>query len=153
MPGGRPTRYKKEYVELAYNYALLGGTNEQIAKFFGVSIETLRKWMHRHKEFVAALKRGKEQADAEVSQSLFHRAKGYSHPDVKIMQYEGKVIEVPIMKHHPPDVTACIFWLKNRQPAIWRDKQNIEHKHEFPGIQPMQWGTGAELKVLPENSN
>lgn len=26
-----------------------------------------------------------------------------------------------------PDTTAQIFWLKNRKPDEWRDKQNIEH--------------------------
>jgi hypothetical protein len=25
------------------------------------------------------------------------------------------------VEHVPPDVTACIFWLKNRDPAHWRD--------------------------------
>jgi hypothetical protein len=27
----------------------------------------------------------------------------------------------------PPDVTACIFWLKNRDPQHWRDSQQMEH--------------------------
>jgi hypothetical protein len=27
----------------------------------------------------------------------------------------------------PPDVTACIFWLKNRDPEHWRDVQNVTH--------------------------
>ena len=26
-----------------------------------------------------------------------------------------------------PDVTAQIFWLKNRRSDIWKDKQDIEH--------------------------
>jgi hypothetical protein len=28
----------------------------------------------------------------------------------------------------PPNVTACIFWLKNRRPDRWRDVQNIDAK-------------------------
>jgi hypothetical protein len=27
----------------------------------------------------------------------------------------------------PPDVTAGIFWLKNRNPQHWRDSQQLEH--------------------------
>jgi hypothetical protein len=34
---------------------------------------------------------------------------------------------VPYREHVPPDVTARIFWLKNRKPHEWRDVQNIEH--------------------------
>lgn len=31
----------------------------------------------------------------------------------------------------PPDVTAIIYWLKNRKPEIWKDKQNIEISGEL----------------------
>jgi len=31
-------------------------------------------------------------------------------------------LRAPIVEHVPPDVTACIFWLKNRKRAEWRDK-------------------------------
>jgi hypothetical protein len=34
---------------------------------------------------------------------------------------------VPYVEHVPPDVTACIFWLKNRDPEHWRDSQRLEH--------------------------
>jgi hypothetical protein len=32
----------------------------------------------------------------------------------------GEVIRVPIVVHVPPDVTAQIFWLENRDPKNWR---------------------------------
>jgi hypothetical protein len=28
----------------------------------------------------------------------------------------------------PPDVTAGIFWMKNRRPDLWRDTHQIEHQ-------------------------
>lgn len=31
------------------------------------------------------------------------------------------------IEHYPPDTTAAIFWLKNRQPAKWRDKKEVEN--------------------------
>ena len=39
----------------------------------------------------------------------------------------GNVTKVPYVEHVPPDVTACIFWLKNRDPEHWRDSQQMEH--------------------------
>ena len=32
-----------------------------------------------------------------------------------------------IVEHVPPAVTARIFWLKNRDPAHWRDAWQLEH--------------------------
>jgi hypothetical protein len=37
------------------------------------------------------------------------------------------ITKVPIKEHVPLDVTAQIFWLKNRKPADWRDAQQLEH--------------------------
>ena len=34
--------------------------------------------------------------------------------------------EKEVDKHYAPDATAAIFWLKNRQPDKWRDKQEVE---------------------------
>jgi hypothetical protein len=38
-----------------------------------------------------------------------------------------KPVYAPYIEHVPPDVTACIFWLKNRDPEHWRDVQNVDH--------------------------
>jgi hypothetical protein len=35
--------------------------------------------------------------------------------------FREKPVIVPYIQHVPPDVTACIFWLKNRDPEHWRD--------------------------------
>ncbi|EAX47547.1 conserved hypothetical protein [Thermosinus carboxydivorans Nor1] len=123
---GRPTEYKAEYAEQAYKLCLLGATDKEIADFFGVNEKTLNNWKQKHPDFLQSLKEGKEEADAKVAKSLYHRALGYSHEAVKIMQYEGEVIQVPYIEHYPPDTTACIFWLKNRQPKLWRDKVEQE---------------------------
>jgi hypothetical protein len=39
-----------------------------------------------------------------------------------------KPVCVPYRQHVPPDVVACIFWLKNRRPDLWRDRQDHRHK-------------------------
>jgi hypothetical protein len=48
---------------------------------------------------------------------------------VKIFMPAGraKPVYAPYVEHVPPDVTACIFWLKNRDPQHWRDTQQLEH--------------------------
>ena len=121
----RPTDYREEYAEQAYNYCLLGATNDELATFFDVHVSTIYQWKLDHEGFSDALKRGKEMADARVARALFSRATGYSHEDVDIKMYEGEIIETPTVKHYPPDATSMIFWLKNRQPDKWREKREV----------------------------
>lgn len=120
---GRPTKYKEEYAEQARKLCLLGATDAKLADFFEVDEVTINRWKHDFPEFCKSLKAGKMQADAEIAESLFNRARGYVAPDLDIKMYEGQIIETPYMKHYPPDATSMIFWLKNRQPDLWREKR------------------------------
>lgn len=126
-PGGRPKKYKKEYNDQVYKLCLLGATDKEIADFFNVTEQTVNNWKQSEPEFFEPLKRGKMEADTEIAKALYHRAKGYSHSDVHISNYQGEVTITPIVKHYPPDTGAAMAWLKNRQPDKWRDKQEIEH--------------------------
>ena len=120
---GRPSKYKQEYAEQARKLCLLGATDAKLADFFEVDEATINRWKHDFPDFCKSLKAGKIQADAEIAESLFNRAKGYVAPDLDIKMYEGEIIETPYMKHYPPDATSMIFWLKNRQPDLWREKR------------------------------
>jgi len=122
MPGGRPPKYKEEYAKQAYNYSFLGATDAQLATFFDVREKTINNWKEKFPEFLQSLKRGKLEADTQITKSLFQRALGYSHQEVKLFFHEGDVIEHEVTKHYAPDPTSMIFWLKNRQPEIWRDR-------------------------------
>lgn len=44
------------------------------------------------------------------------------------------VVTKVVNKEVVPDVTAQIFWLKNRKPLDWRDKQDIEHSGQIGGV-------------------
>ena len=139
---GRPTEFKPEYVELAFNYVLLGAKDTQLADFFGVSEQTINTWKKKHPEFLESLKKGKEQADAEIASSLFHRAKGYTITEEREEESEGgeggfSRKKVKQTKHIPTDTTAAIFWLKNRQPKLWRDKQETEISGELKVDTPL----------------
>jgi len=125
-PVGRPTSYKPEYAELAYKFCLLGANNSKLAQMFDVSDATVDNWIRDIPEFLGAVKRGREIADAEVSHSLYHRALGYSHPEDDIKVVQGAITITPTTKHYPPDTGAATLWLKNRQPQLWRDKVESE---------------------------
>jgi hypothetical protein len=146
--GGRPTEYREEFNELAFNYSLLGCTDKEMAKFFGVSEVTLNEWKKKHEEFLKSIKAGKEDADAKVAKSLYKRAIGMDYQevtfervdnrDVLALDTEGNMqtLQDPwkkkvVTKFIPPDVQAQALWLKNRRGKIkveegsqhWSDKQ------------------------------
>lgn len=124
---GRPSLYKPEYAELAYKFCLLGADDARLGQMFEVSEQTINAWKNEYPEFLESLKKGKEVADAEIAHALFHRAKGYKHPEVDIKVIEGQIVQTELIKHYPPDTGAAMAWLKNRQPKQWRDKQEIDH--------------------------
>lgn len=104
-----------------------GLVDEQIAKNIGINPGTLYVWKQKYPEFSEALKKGKEVVDREVENALLKRALGYEYTEVKIEEEFGEVTKkTTTVKQVVPDTTAQIFWLKNRKPAEWRDKQNIE---------------------------
>lgn len=82
---------------LLQGWARDGLKDEQIAHNCGITVKTLYEWKNRYSDICDALKKGKEIVDYEVENALLKRAK------------QG-------------DVTAQIFWLKNRRPEKWRDK-------------------------------
>jgi hypothetical protein len=125
---GRPSRFKPEYVTQASKLCQLGATDRELADFFNVSESTIHQWKISHPEFSESLKLGKESADARVAQSLYRRAVGYSFDSEKIFNDKTNgIVRTPCVEHVVPDVTACIFWLKNRKPQEWRDVKSHEH--------------------------
>ncbi len=123
----RPSKFKPEFVEQAQKLCRLGATDIEVADFFEVDVRTLYRWKGENEVFCQALKAGKEISDERVERSLFSRATGYEHDEVDIRVLGGEIVQTPIRKFYPPDTTAAIFWLKNRKPGDWRDKQEIEH--------------------------
>lgn len=106
---GRPTKYDPSYVQKVQQVCLLGGTDEQIADYFGVCVNTVLNWQKEYPEFLQAIKLSKIQADVEVADSLYAKARA-------------------------GDTTAQIFWLKNRQKQTWRDRQDVEGKFSIQAV-------------------
>jgi hypothetical protein len=122
-----PNKFKKSFCDQAAVLTKLGATDAELADFFKVSLRTLHRWKALHADFANALRLGKHEADERVTRSLFQRAVGYTAPETHIAVHQGKAIATELIKHYPPDTTACIFWLKNRRPEEWREK--FEHDH------------------------
>lgn len=119
--------YRPEYKEQAGKLCVLGAIDDDIANFFGVSLRTIYNWKNEFPDFAEQLKDAKLVLDSKVVRSLFERATGYSHKDYKFVSHGGKITDVKeYEKHYPPETAAMVFWLKNRQPALWRDKHHME---------------------------
>lgn len=116
-----------------------GLIEEQIAHNMGITRSTLSEWKNRFPDIGNALKRNKEIVDIEVENALLQKARGIT----KIVRKPIKVKEVIYENgkrlketehveyadeeiYIPPDTTAQIFWLKNRRPDLWRDKQTVD---------------------------
>lgn len=124
---GRKSEYRIEYADQALKLCLLGATDKELAEFFSVSEQTLNKWKKDYPEFLESLKKGKNIADANVASRLYNRAIGYSCKATKFATSEGRITDSKeYIEHYPPDTTAAIFWLKNRQPEKWRDKKEVD---------------------------
>ena len=124
---GPVPNYKPDFCPIAYKFCLLGATNEDLADLFEVCLATIGNWLAKYPEFRKAVQDGRDVADADIAHSLHQQAKGFTHPDVKILAIEGEATEVPYNRYFPPDTQAAIFWLRNRRRKQWREV--IEHEH------------------------
>ncbi|MDP2363653.1 MAG: terminase [Ignavibacteria bacterium] len=123
---GRPSKLLDIDLGQVTTLAAFNLTNVQIATVLGVTEQAINRYKE-DEAFSLALKKGKEISDNRVVKSLFERAMGYDHPHEEIFcNKDGVVTRVQTIKHYPPSEVACIFWLKNRKSAEWRDKQEIE---------------------------
>lgn len=126
-----------ENLILIEGWARDGLTDEQIAHNMGIAYSTFKEWKKKYSAFSATLKRNKEVVDRIVENSLFKRAVGYDYEEVTkerrknpdTDEYE-EVVTKRVLKHVAPDVTAQIYWLKNRKPDVWREKQVAETNNE-----------------------
>ena len=150
--------FNEEMIQQVEMLALLGATQEQIAEFFNLHIDTITKWARnespKYKRFQEALKRGKLEADMKVARGLYRRAVGFTYEELEVNESmlrtkEGKETNHKIvntkrtMKYVVPDVKACIHWLRNRQrDGIWTEapykvEQHVKHSGSIDHIHTM----------------
>jgi hypothetical protein len=104
---------------------MLGATNDDLAERFEVSVRTIGSWIATIPDFSDAVKKGRHVADEAVVSSLFARATGMEHRMTKVFFHDGRPVPASYTVELPPDVRACIFWLRNRRPHQWRENRPI----------------------------
>lgn len=116
-----------EKLLLLEDWARQGLFDAQIAKNMGISEATLYRYKANHPEIKEALRKGKEVVDIEVENAMLKRALGYTITiNEQKVDKDGYVHDLKRDVHIPGDVTAQIFWLKNRRRQQWRDKVEVE---------------------------
>jgi transposase-like protein len=137
-----------------------GLTDEQLSKNIGIRTSTLYEWKKKYSEISEALKRGKEVVDVQVENALLKRALGYEFTETtkeNVIDYDQKTGEVTgshmevtkqVTKEVQPDVTAQIFWLKNRKPDMWRDRKDIGLSGEITNKNMTDEERKEEIKKL-----
>lgn len=88
-----------------------------------VETRTFFRWMNAYPELNEAVTAGKDAFDTRVERALAERAVGYSVDVEELKVINDEPVIVTVRKYYPPDVTACIYWTKNRLPDRWRDVQ------------------------------
>ena len=142
-----------EGLTLLEGWARDGLTDEQLSQNTGIGTTTLYRWKEEYREIREALKRGKEVVDIQVENALLKRALGYEYTeetrelvkDKETGEYSLSVTKI-VTKEVAPDVTAQIFWLKNRKPKKWRsdpqesgnEKQVQDHNALVDAIKNMK---------------
>lgn len=139
MAGGRKSKYHTHVEPKLLQieaWTRDGMTQEDVARRLGVAMSSFSDYKNKFPELSEALKKGQEVADIEVENALFRRAVGYRYDEVtreaakeldeETGQYKTVMVETKrVTKEIQPDVTAQIFWLKNRRPDTWRDKKEV----------------------------
>lgn len=121
---------KEENLILLKSWAIDGLTDEQIAEQIGINRKTLYEWKKKYNPISDALKRGKKVFDAESVQALHQAGIGHyiEEVDTDITIRDG--VEIKRVRKRkrwiPSNVTALIFWLKNRDPDNWKDRKAVE---------------------------
>ncbi|MCH8134984.1 MAG: hypothetical protein IIB77_03275 [Proteobacteria bacterium] len=99
---GRPKfEITHEVLEKVEAYAGQGLTKDQIAQCLGICYDTLNERQKDNSEFSEAIKRGQAKGIETISNALFVAGK------------DG-------------NITAQIFYLKNRSPKNWKDRHSTE---------------------------
>lgn len=139
------SKFKEFHVRTVFYLALLGMTDAQMAVVFDISVQTFMVWKNKFPSFMEAIKKGKEQADAQMVYSLYQAGIGYEHESEQIFcakekiydQVNGKtvlvkeipkIVRAPFIKKYPPNVKAALRWLEIRQPAVWSNRENKAQK-------------------------
>ena len=126
----RKSDYHQELVQEVTELAEAGHTDSEIAYALGVSVPTLWWWRKMHPDFAEAFVMGKRFPDDRVEGTLYRVALGYDYTEqqaikVKTGEHTEEVKVVDVLRHQPPSEPSLRFWLKNRRPEQWRERNDV----------------------------
>ena len=138
---GAVSKYNpKLFPKMVRLLASRGAILTEIADALSVTKQTIIVWMHTYPEFMDAVHSGNDAFNPRVERALAERAIGFYAEVEEWKSDKDGLRKVTYRKYFPPDVTACIFFLKNRMPHKYRDVQKHHHSGEV-------FQTSAELLV------
>lgn len=143
-------KYSDAVCQKAYQLALLGATDKQMALVLGVSVDTIDYWKRTRQEFADAINAGKTSADANVAEALYLKACGFEREVEEVHVYKGEVTIVKYKKYFPPDSWAAGKWLGLRARAQWAEVQRVENTQTNININKFELGdvTTEELVMM-----
>ena len=128
----RPSKYEthvKPRLSEVADWVRNGSSDKEVARRLGIAADSLIEYKKRFPEFSECLKNTRAYVDGQVENALLKRAIGYDVEEVAQEIYsDGSKHVKKIKRHIPPDITAMIFWLKNRRPEKWRDKPQEDNQ-------------------------
>ncbi len=153
--------YNEDLLREARELALLGLTEEQMAKAWGITLSRFNDFK-KDAKFMEALTDGKLRADGHVAASLYKRAVGYDYYEERAGFFKGEAITVRVKRHVPPDPWSAVRWLSTRQRAVWSETQKMEitntniniNKIDFSGLseEEMLMIRQIQMKQLAKNA-
>lgn len=103
----------------------------EIAEFIGITQPLLSRWRREYPEIDKALSKGKELCDYKVENALLKSALGFTTKEITVTvghrQINGQWVDITKetkTKEIAPNVTACLAWLNNRKPDIWKKNRD-----------------------------
>jgi hypothetical protein len=128
-PGGRPTKYKREYCQQMVDFCAQGYSITAFAGHIGVSRDCLSDWGAANPEFFLAIKKSKSIAAAKFEK-------------IALRQLEGELTSGQAL---------TIFMLKNYAPNDFKDDHTLRLANE--GDKPFAITTVERTFVEADNPN
>lgn len=108
-----------------------GFNYSEIARRMGITPQLLARWKKDFPEMQEALSTGREVVDYKVENALLKSALGFTSKEVTVTigkrMINGEWVNITKetkTKENIPNVTACLAWLNNRRPDLWKKNRD-----------------------------
>jgi len=125
-------KYSEELIEKLCKHLKQGATITSTCQAIGISRETFYDWMKKKPDVSDTIKKAMAIPDQKVENALYksaimgHRYTEKEYKGVAVGEKVKMILVKKVRKFIPPNVTAQIFYLKNKQPDEWKDRQDID---------------------------